>query len=231
MPITGLLFDKDGTLFDFQGSWAQWLVAELQDLSGGQAELTQRLAARVGFDLHSERFREDSVVIAGTLEETVAAMLPDLPDWGAGDLVARLAASAARTSMAPAADLEALFAMLQSQGYALGIATNDAESAARAHLAEARILGVFDYIAGYDSGHGAKPDPGMCTAFAKAVHMPPETLLMIGDSTHDLRAGRAAGFQTLAVLTGVAGPDELAPFADAILPDIGHLPDWLPQAG
>ena len=36
---------------------------------------------------------------------------------------------------------------------------------------------------------------------------------MVGDSTHDLRAGRAAGMRTVAVLTGLAGADELAPLS------------------
>jgi len=32
---------------------------------------------------------------------------------------------------------------------------------------------------------------------------------------------------TVAVLTGIAGAGELAPHADVVLPDIGHLPGWL----
>jgi phosphoglycolate phosphatase len=50
---------------------------------------------------------------------------------------------------------------------------------------------------------------------------------MVGDSRHDLMAGRAAGMRTVAVLTGIAEAPELAPLADAVLPDIGHLADWL----
>jgi phosphoglycolate phosphatase len=50
---------------------------------------------------------------------------------------------------------------------------------------------------------------------------------MVGDSTHDLDAGRAAGMATVGVLTGLAGAADLAPHADAILPDIGALPGWL----
>ena len=50
---------------------------------------------------------------------------------------------------------------------------------------------------------------------------------MVGDSTHDLHSGRDAGMLTVAVLTGVAREDELAPHADIVLPDIGHLPGWL----
>ena len=33
--------------------------------------------------------------------------------------------------------------------------------------------------------------------------------------------------QTVAVLTGLAEAAVLAPYADAVLPDIGHLPAWL----
>jgi hypothetical protein len=56
---------------------------------------------------------------------------------------------------------------------------------------------------------------------------------MIGDSTHDLDCGRAAGMTTVAVLTGLADRDDLAPHADVVLPDIGSLPGWLglPETG
>jgi len=50
---------------------------------------------------------------------------------------------------------------------------------------------------------------------------------MVGDSLHDLHAGRAAGMQCVAVLTGVAEAAELGPAADIVLPDIGHLAAWL----
>jgi phosphoglycolate phosphatase len=66
-------------------------------------------------------------------------------------------------------------------------------------------------------------------AFADAVQIDPGRVAMVGDSTHDLVAGRAAGMQTIAVLTGVAGADELAPFADVVFPDIGHIVDWLSE--
>lgn len=52
---------------------------------------------------------------------------------------------------------------------------------------------------------------------------------MVGDSTHDLIAGRAAGMVTVAVLTGMADAATLSPHADVVLPHIGHLPEWLDQ--
>jgi phosphoglycolate phosphatase len=109
----------------------------------------------------------------------------------------------------------------------LGVATNDSEAPARLHLAAHGITECFDFIAGYDSGHGAKPGPGMCLAFAAACGLDPWRVAMVGDSRHDLQAGRAAGMRTVAVLTGIAGAGDLAPLADMVLPDIGALPGWL----
>jgi phosphoglycolate phosphatase len=64
-------------------------------------------------------------------------------------------------------------------------------------------------------------------AFACALGLDPGRVVMVGDSLHDLVAGRAAGMQTVGVLTGLACRDELAPCADVVLPDIGHLTTWL----
>ena len=50
---------------------------------------------------------------------------------------------------------------------------------------------------------------------------------MIGDRTHDLDSGRAAGMTTVGVLTGLATRADLAPHADVVLDDIGALPAWL----
>ncbi|MGB5558750.1 MAG: HAD hydrolase-like protein, partial [Paracoccaceae bacterium] len=44
-------------------------------------------------------------------------------------------------------------------------------------------------------------------------------------------AGRGAGMQTVAVLTGVASADDLRGHADVVLPDIGHLAGWVSERG
>jgi phosphoglycolate phosphatase len=57
----------------------------------------------------------------------------------------------------------------------------------------------------------------------------PADVVMVGDSLHDLMAARAAGMHAVGVLTGLAEAAILAPFADAVLPDIGALPEWLAE--
>ena len=116
---------------------------------------------------------------------------------------------------------------LRARGLRLGVATNDAEIPARAHLDAAGVTDRFDFIAGSDSGHGGKPAPGQLLAFCATVGLPPSDVIMVGDSLHDLHAGRAAGMRSIAVLTGMATEADLAPHATTVLPDIGALPGWL----
>ncbi|MCT8159589.1 HAD family hydrolase [Pseudoruegeria sp. SHC-113] len=225
--IRAVLFDKDGTLFDFHATWSAWAHDFLQALSGGEPALAARLGNAIGYDTELRIFKPGSPVIAGTPGEIADAMLPHLPGQGAAALIEQMNRAAAEAPMVEAAPLAELLSELRKAGFRLGVATNDAEAPARAHLEATGILPAFDFIAGFDSGHGAKPDPGMLLAFARATGLAPDQVVMVGDSRHDLLAGRAAGMATVGVLTGLAGPEELVPLANAVLPDISHLPGWL----
>ncbi|APX25633.1 MAG: HAD family hydrolase [Rhodobacteraceae bacterium] len=225
-----VLFDKDGTLFEFGATWNAWGRDALRDLSGGDGDALLALAAASRFDLEREVFLPDSPIIAGTNREAAECLAGALPHLVADEVERYLMLAAAEAPLVEAAPLVALMARLDGLGLPLGVMTNDAEFAARAHLRAAGIEQAFRFIAGFDSGHGAKPDPAPLLAFARAVGMVPERIVMVGDSPHDLTAGRAAGMQTVAVLTGPIAAEVLAPHADVILPHIGHLPDWLGAA-
>ncbi len=224
--IDGIVFDKDGTLFDFRKSWGQWATRLLLDLSADIA-VQRRLADAIGFAPDSQAFAPDSPVIADTPAEIAAVIAPYLPMMTQDAIEARMNVLAAGAAMAPAVPLRPLLMGLRARGLRLGLATNDAEAPARAHLEQAGITDLMEMIMGWDSGYGGKPAPGMLLAFARHTGIAPARIAMVGDSRHDLMAGRAAGMRVVAVLTGVAAAAELAPHADVVLPDISHLPDWL----
>lgn len=224
--IDALLFDKDGTLFDFRISWGRWASGFLASLAS-DPDHAVRLGRAIGFDASTQTFAPDSPVIAATAADIAAALLPHLPGMTLTDLTDLIDDTAGSAPMSEAVPLRPLLTLLRGRGLRLGVATNDSEAPARQHLAAHSITDCFDFIAGYDSGHGAKPGPGMCLAFAAACGLAPGRVAMVGDSRHDLQAGRAAGMRTIAVLTGIAQPADLEALADVVLPDIGALPAWL----
>ncbi len=225
--LAGILFDKDGTLFNFSASWSRWTEIVVEELADGNADKMRHMADAIGYDLTDRIFLPHSILIAGTVAQQVERLLPTLPHMSEGQLLSHLRKAAAEAEMVPAAPLPELLADLRDRNLRLGVATNDAESAARAHLERAGIADALDFVAGFDSGFGAKPDPGMCLAFAQTFDLDPATVLMVGDSLHDLNAGRAAGMVTVGVLTGGADRATLAPHADIVLASVADLPGWL----
>ncbi len=224
--IDGVVFDKDGTLFDFRQSWGVWTAQLLQQLATDQAH-ADRLADALGYYPERQDFHPDSPVIAATAVEISAVILPLMPDQTQAGLMAKINALAQNAVMVPAVPLRSVLGDLRDRGLKIGLATNDTEAPARAHLTAHGVLDLFDFVAGYDSGHGPKPGPGMCLAFARDTGIDPARAVMVGDSTHDLIAGRAAGMRCVAVLTGIATAEELRPHADVVLRDIGALGGWI----
>lgn len=230
-PIRAVLFDKDGTLFDFHATWNVWAGALIEDLAEGSEARRQALARETRYDLEAQAFFPDSPVIAGTNREAAECIARARPDRSVEAWEEHLMHSSAAAPLAEAVPLAAFLDGLSARGLKLGVMTNDTEFGARAHLGTARVAERFDFICGFDSGHGAKPDAAPLLAFARAVGVPPEACVMVGDSSHDMVAGRAAGMRCVAVLTGMAGQAELARCAEVVLPDIGHLPAWLDAQG
>jgi phosphoglycolate phosphatase len=224
--IDGVVFDKDGTRFDFRQSWAGWATRMLAELAQDQAHAAT-LAAAIGYEPNRQDFHPSSPVIAGTAEDVSDAILPHLQGVSQAELIAKINAIAQEAVMAPAVPLRPVLQELRDRGLKIGLATNDTEAPARAHLTAHGVLDLFDFVAGYDSGHGPKPGPGMCLAFARHTGIAPERAVMVGDSCHDLQAGRAAGMHCVAVLTGIAKAEELRPHADVVLPNIGGLAAWI----
>ncbi|SFJ11310.1 HAD family hydrolase [Albimonas pacifica] len=234
--IRGILFDKDGTLLDFEATWRGFVEDSLAAVAPDDLELRALLGDLAGLDPATRRFRAGSPVVAGSTAEVAALWAPHLPGRDAAELEAeiddRAAAAVLDGPTAAAPDLPGLLDGLRARGLALGVATHDSERAARAHMRSLGALDRFDFIAGYDSGHGLKPGPGMVLAFAAAAGLDPREVAMIGDSLHDLGAGRAAGAGlVVGVLTGPAEAHELAPHADHVLGSIVELPDLLERLG
>jgi phosphoglycolate phosphatase len=230
--IRAVLFDKDGTLIDFRATWLPAYEAIVRRLVDSDEQAADRLLTAGGYDRASGRIDPTSVLAAGTNVE-IAALWAGLIGH---DDVAALATRVnlefmqhAETSLVPVTDLPALFRGLRRRGLRLGVATNDSELALRAQIQRLQIGELIDFFCGYDSGHGAKPGPGMVEAFARSVELPVAAIAVVGDSLHDLDMARAAGAGlTIGVLTGASPREALAPHTDHVIASIADIESILP---
>jgi phosphoglycolate phosphatase len=225
--IKAVIFDKDGTLFDFRLSWGGWTAALLKTLAPYTQDDAVALARKLGFDPKAMQFAPDSAVIAQTTFEIAALVHPLLEGMTLKTLMATMDRLGIQAPMVPAVALREVLGGLKARGLKLGLATNDTEAPARAHLDGAGVIDLFDFIAGCDSGYGGKPAPGQLLAFATAVGVPSRQIAMVGDSLHDLDAAKAAGMKAVGVLTGPALRATLTPHADVVLGTIAELAGWI----
>lgn len=88
-------------------------------------------------------------------------------------------------------------------------ATTKGTPTTRAVLTQFGLIQYFDHVQGTD-GIPYKPAPDVLLTAMAALGASPEDCLMVGDSTADMAAGRAAGVKTCAVRYGYGNQQEMA---------------------
>jgi pyrophosphatase PpaX len=102
----------------------------------------------------------------------------------------------------PYDEVEATLRTLHERGFALAVVTSKAEPLAHRGLGHVGLDGFFDVVVGLESCTRHKPDPEPVRTALDRLGLPPEAAAFVGDSPHDMAAGRAAGVTTVAALWG-----------------------------
>ena len=114
-----------------------------------------------------------------------------------------------------------------SERYPLAVVSARDERTTRLFLEQFNLLPYFKCIAVAQTCRHTKPFPDPVLWAAGQMGVPPENCLMVGDTTVDIRAGRAAGTQTVGVLCGFGEEPELRKHqADLVLvttPELIHV--------
>jgi len=117
--------------------------------------------------------------------------------------------------------VEQMLATLHAAGLHLGVVTSKRERAARRGLARYGFEGAFEVTVFHDDTVLHKPHPEPLLAAAARAGVAPSASVYVGDSVHDVAAGRAAGMFTVAALWGPfprADLEAAGPAAVAALP-------------
>jgi phosphoglycolate phosphatase len=203
-----VIFDLDGTLVDSRQDIADSINAGLTAV-GGQARPIEQLYCQIGVPL-DDIFRE---LLPGELHHRVA------------DASERYRShyfeGCSRTSTIYPGVEECLGAL---KNLTLAIATTKRTFQA---VRVAELMGLFPH---FDLVHGTdgipyKPDPAVLFQVLERLDKSPDAAWMVGDTVHDVRAGKAAGLRTCAVTYGIGDRDDLvAESPDLLLGSLAELP-------
>jgi len=229
--IKGILFDKDGTLVDFNATWLGVADFMAMDAAEGDRWKADRLLAAAGFDFVNKRFKPDSIFASGSNMDVVELWFPRLSDEDQMHAVSRFNEITSAQGSAMAVALPGVVDSLRTlhqRSYRMGVATNDSTSGAEKTLATLGIAQLFDAAFGYDAVANSKPAPDTVVAFCDLTGLKPGEIAMVGDNRHDLEMARAGGCGlAVGVLSGTGTRDSLAPMADVVLDSVADLPDFL----
>ncbi len=222
MSVRLLAFDKDGTLV----AWSVWdsvigtVLDEFVD-AGRRAEAADALA----YDLDRREALPGSPVFAGSNDEVIDLLFPfarGRDPLGFHRAVEERFAELAARNVAERPGATALLERARSAGVVVALCTNDSERAARAQIAVLGWTDLIPLVYGYDSGHGAKPGPGMLLAALATAECRASDALMVGDSGADMIAASAAGIRSVYVGVDPAWADAADIAVDG-LPDVVDL--------
>lgn len=114
--------------------------------------------------------------------------------------------------------------------YTKAVISNKRESLSRKVLQELGLSQYFGAVLGSDSTDEKKPSPKPLLKVMDMFSCSAGETVIVGDSTYDIAAGKAAGISTIAVSYGYRDASLLQE-ADRIIDHIAELPQVLEQVG
>jgi HAD superfamily hydrolase (TIGR01509 family) len=232
-----VVFDKDGTLVDFDRLWAGKLKAGIDAVltaAGPLPPLEAALCATLGIAPATMRVIPESPLAVATLPKLTLACAVVLHQhghpWHAAETLARevfhpvIQAPPRHDDLRPIGDVAGLMRALRAAGCRIAIFTSDDRHATEVSLP---MLGVADLVEAMVCGDDpieGKPAGDGLLQLSRRFAADPARVLMIGDSVTDMRAAQAAGVGwRIGVRSGTGDPSALMAAADVVVETIHDI--------
>ncbi len=231
-----VIFDKDGTLIDFDAMWGGWVVylaEQLHWVSG--LNVREPLCLAMGYDDVNRKVLAHGKLAATPMTQLYRLTVEVMQSLGLSELTAELAVEKSWCIPEPVilakqfTDTRELFGQLHSKGIKIGIATTDDRAPTQAMIEAFDIEEYISTMVCADDGIKAKPAPDMVLTICERMKINPSRVMVVGDTTADLKMARSAGAgMVVGVLSGVSNARDLAPFADVLIESVAELLTYSP---
>ncbi|MGC4046553.1 MAG: HAD-IA family hydrolase [Armatimonas sp.] len=196
MTPRALLFDLDGTLTDSIGLIVHCYQATVRKFLG--IELTYEdvvpVIGRSLLELYQELSPEHWESMVAFYRETYAALADE---W---------------VTIYPG-----ISEMMAALTLPVGVVTSKGADSAVPVLTRFGLIEGLATLVTFEDTTRHKPEPAPLLFAAERLCLSPTDCWYIGDSTHDMKAARAAGMRAIGALWGPSSREELAPLADDLL--------------
>src|SRR5574339_1242875 len=131
--IAAILFDKDGTLYDFYHTWGALTEKAALLVAGNDPERAKFLMENSGKDPVTGKYAPSSPIAAGSNREIVEVWCGLIQRADVDDVykhVSHMFLEHQKSGAVPVLDLDVFFGRLRGRGLRLGVATMDSEKSA-----------------------------------------------------------------------------------------------------
>lgn len=216
LKVAAVIFDLDGTLIDSIDIYFTIVEKALKRLNLPAVSRNRILAAAESEEFKWELVlpqevlnRKEEIIDEawGVINEIAPQMFADNLDLiqGAGDIVENLSSNGLKIGLVTSTQRQYLETKMQP-------------------LKNAGVDDLFEAIITSDDVKKRKPAPDPLITCAQQLDMKPGNCVYVGDTTTDIKAGKAAGMRTVAVLTGFDEYEALEKEdPDAIIENVQNL--------
>lgn len=237
--ISCVVFDKDGTLMNFEIAWGERIEAWIRYMVSavdGDESLAEAICLMFGIDPISGDIAIDGPIMSSSMEKMITLSAgvmyrtSGIP-WHEAEAIATEAievifgAPLSDEEIQPLGDVDATLSKMREAGITIAVATADEREMSEKCL---EMLGIRHHISLLMCGDDPlpqKPDPAVMAWIGSELDADPTSILMVGDTINDMLTGRngnAAGCIAISP-NGSNDSSALAPFADVVLGSIDDL--------
>lgn len=233
MDIRAIIFDKDGTLLAFDDFWvtvSDYVIKDILSQLHREDIPSEKLLEAIG--VKSGKTAADGLLCKGTYAQIGLALHGVLQRYGAelpqseaiGMTEAAYTRNACFGTVRPTCEnIRGVLENLKNGGRRLFVVTTDNPEITDKCLASLGIKDLFDGVFTDDGNMPVKPNPQCARAISEAFGIPPEKMMMVGDTVTDIKFARNAGIPVILV----GNTSESSAPADAYLPDISYISELI----